>query len=45
MAKKKGDLSVSEVVDAARRIFDGVFKFIPNTMIEGAWDEENKKIK
>lgn len=30
---------------AARKTFKEAFNFMSNTMIEGAWDEVNKKIK
>jgi hypothetical protein len=32
-------------IDAARRTFDSAFNFMSNTMIEGAWDEVNQKMK
>ena len=35
----------NEGIDEARKVFNPAFNYMSDTMIEGAWDEEAKKVK
>lgn len=36
---------MNEGIEEARKVFNPAFNFMSDTMIEGAWDEENQKVK
>ena len=35
----------NEGIDEARKVFNPAFNYMSDTMIVGAWDNENKKVK